>query len=364
MENNPKSLYVHIPFCSHICEYCDFTKLFYNQKFIEPYLKALFSEIDSYNIDKYDTIYVGGGTPTSLCDDDFEILLKKLKPLLNENGEFSVEANVENLSLEKLLIMKKYGVNRLSIGVESTNDKRLKEIGRHHSFLDAVKAVNLAKENGFNNINVDLIYGFKGETIFDLKDDLKNILALETSHISIYSLIIEKGSMLFNKGYKEQNEDDSRLYYETILKTLRENGYTRYEVSNFAKEGKYSRHNLTYWKDNEYVGVGLGASGYVHNVRYTNTKNLSKYISGEFIAEQEFIDKNKELEDYLLCNLRLEEGFSRKDFLLRFNEDFVDMFSSKLVSLTKSNLLLIYDDKIKLTDEGILLLDFVLEKLL
>ena len=193
-----KALYIHIPFCAHICKYCDFTKLFYNDKFAKPYLEALFKEIDSYHIDKVDTIYIGGGTPTSLSDADFEKLLQKVKPFSVDGGEFTVEANVENLSKAKLDIMEKYGATRLSIGVESTQNKRLKEIGRSHTYEDAIKAVNEAKKHGFDSINVDLIYGFEGESEDDLRNDLRNILALDTDHISIYSLIVAPGTAFHN----------------------------------------------------------------------------------------------------------------------------------------------------------------------
>ena len=235
MMSDLKSLYIHIPFCAHICKYCDFTKLFYNETFAKKYVKALLSEIDSYNINKVKTIYIGGGTPTSLSDEDFEMLLKHVSPLLIEGGEFDVEANVENLSKEKLALMAKYGVTRLSIGVQSTQNKRLKEIGRSHTYEDAVRVVNDAKKYGFKSINVDLIYGFEGETEQDLLNDLHNILALDIDHISIYSLIVSKGTVFYNQHYKEQSQEDSRRFYDVILSTLRKANYERYEISNFAR---------------------------------------------------------------------------------------------------------------------------------
>ena len=362
MQNKPNSLYIHIPFCAHICSYCDFTKLFYFQKYEEPYLKALFKELDSYSIDKVDTIYIGGGTPTSLSDEGFEKLLSKVAPYFG-GKEFTVEANVENLTKEKLNIMKKYGVTRLSIGVESTSNKLLKEIGRHHSFEDAANAVKLAKNAGFNNINVDLIYGFEGETIEDLKNDVKNLLSLDVDHISTYSLIVEPGSIFFNKGKKEQNEEDSRKFYEYILSELRKNGYERYEVSNFARNKKYSLHNMTYWKNEEYYGCGLGASGYVNGIRYTNTKNLDDYITGKTVSEKEKVTKEMELEYFLLTNLRMEQGFFKKDFKDKFGIDFEAKFGEK-IKQNKLEKLIEIGDIIHLTDDGILLMDFVILKLI
>ena len=362
MPKKTNSLYIHVPFCAHICEYCDFTKLFYNKKFSEPYLKALFYEIDSFNIDHVKTIYIGGGTPTALSLDEFESLLKKVSPLLEQGGEFTVEANIENLSGEKIILMKKYGVTRVSVGVESTNDALLRAIGRHHTYQDAINAVIELQK--YFEVNVDLIYGFPHQSLDDLKNDLNNIINLNTNHVSIYSLIVSKNTAFYNKGIKEQNEDDSRLYYDYIVNTLRKHGFKRYEVSNFAKNGKFSQHNLTYWKDEEYYGAGLGASGYVNGVRYTNTKNLTNYLKHDFIGTSEKLSKEEILEDYLLCNLRLEDGFSRLDFKERFGHDFTEIFSSKITKLINDNLLIINNDRIMLSDEGIVTLDRVLLELL
>lgn len=358
------ALYVHIPFCEHICPYCDFTKLFYNERFAKPYLEELFKELDSYHINKVKTIYIGGGTPTSLDDEDFEMLLKRVKPFLSESGEFTVEANVENLSTAKLDIMTRYGVTRLSIGVESTQNSRLKEIGRCHTYEDAITVVNEAKKHNFDSINVDLIYGFEGQSIQDLENDLKNILALDVDHISIYSLIVAPGTVFHNMKYKEQNEEDSAKYYELIVKTLREHGYKRYEVSNFARNEKYAEHNLTYWHDEEYYGVGLGASGYVNGVRYENTKSLDKYLSGDYIVSKEIVTKEKDFEYYLLTNLRLESGFLRKDFIDRFGVDFVIEYSERIAPFIKSKDIIVTKDRVFLSDNGLLIMDYILRKII
>ena len=363
-DSKSNSLYIHIPFCAHICKYCDFTKLFYNEKFAIPYLEALFKEIDSYKIDKVDTIYIGGGTPTSLTDEDFESLLCKVKPFLAENGEFTVEANVENLSKAKLDIMERFGVTRLSIGVQSTSNKRLKEIGRSHTYEEAVNIVNEAKKHHFDSINVDLIYGFEGQTLKDLENDLQNILTLDTDHISIYSLIVSPGTVFHNMKYKEQSQEESRQFYDLILSTLRKNGYKRYEISNFARNEKYSQHNLTYWHDNEYIGIGLGASGYYKGVRYENTRNLDKYLAGEFVDSRESILKEQDITYYLLTNFRLEDGFLRKDFENRFGVDFVTKFSPKIDRFVDSKDLIVTDERVKLSDDGLMIMDYFLVNIL
>lgn len=361
---NNLALYIHIPFCAHICSYCDFTKLFYNEKFAESYLNKLLEEIDSYDYEGYKSIYIGGGTPTSFHDVLFEKLLKHVYNKISDGGEFTVEANVENLTKSKLALMKKYGVNRLSIGVQTTSNKRLRDIGRAHTYEDALRVVNEAKKYGFKSINVDMMFGFKDESKDDLIADLNNFLAFDVDHISIYSLIVSKGTKFFNEKYPELSQDESREYYDLILSTLRKHGYKRYEISNFARNDCYSQHNIQYWKDYEYVGVGLGASGFLNGVRYENTRNLDKYLSGKYIESSETVSKEKDIEYFLITNLRMEDGFSRKDFENRFGIDFVTMFKDKIEPFTKEELLIVEDDSIRLSDEGLMIMDYILLKIL
>ena len=364
MANKPKSLYIHIPFCEHICSYCDFTKLFYNQKYELPYLEALEKEINSQVVNRVKTLYFGGGTPTSLSDEGFDRILSFASKYLDSDYEFTVEANVENLTEKKLDIMKKYGVNRLSIGVQSTCNALLKEIGRHHTFEEAQKIVFLAKSKGFRNINIDLIYGFKNETLNDLKHDLEEFIKLDIDHISIYSLIVEKGSILYNKKYAEQDEGESRKFYEFIVSYLREHGYERYEISNFARNQKYSQHNLTYWHNEEYYGCGLGASGYVGRVRYENTKSLPEYLKGNSISSSEKVDK-KALEEYfLITNLRLQKGFLKEDYKKEFGNDFEAKYHGKIFNFDLQKYFDFSDKRVRLTDEGLIIMDFILLKLL
>lgn len=351
------SLYIHIPFCEHICPYCDFTKLFYFSKFSKPYLEALFKEIDSYHLKKMETIYIGGGTPTSLSDDEFESLLKKVSNLLKKGGEFTCEANVENLTLQKLSLMTRYGVNRLSIGIQSTHNERLSQIGRFHTFEKAKEVIKKARDAGFRNINVDLMYGFPSQTLDEVKDDVRNILSLKTEHISIYSLIVSPGTLFFNKNIKEQNQDDSRLFYDTILSLMRDAGYERYEISNFSKPGYESRHNLVYWHNQEYYGVGLGASGYVNGVRYKNTPNLDQYLKGEYVSEREKVDQKLLREYFLMTHLRLKEGFSLSEYKELFGEDFLQKYQAKIDEYAKNNFVKISDGKFAFTDDGLMVMD-------
>lgn len=352
------SLYIHIPFCTKLCGYCDFPKLLGSEKWGEAYITALFLEIDSYNIGKMSTVYIGGGTPTSLNDDLFEKLIRKSKEHLKDGGEFTIEANPDSLSEKKIRIMAEYSVNRVSLGVQSSHEYRLREMGRSHSFEEARNAVELLRKNGIFNINIDLIYGLKGETLEELKEDLSAFIELDTPHISTYCLSVSPGTLFYNKKYNEPGEEESADQYELILSTLRGVGYRRYEVSNFAKDGCFSKHNLTYWKDNRYYGVGLGASGYLKDTRYDNTRNLDKYLRGQYIEKKEEIDPKSEYEYYLLTNLRLEEGIDLEEFEKEFSYTLLN--KKEIKEMIESNLLKIENNRLSATDKGMMILDRIL----
>jgi oxygen-independent coproporphyrinogen-3 oxidase len=362
-KSKANSLYVHIPFCRDICSYCDFSKLIYLDKWIKPYLCSLFNELDSYHIDKVKTIYIGGGTPTSLNDDDFSLLLSKLSPLLSDHYEFDVEANIDSLSLNKLIIMARYGVNRLSIGVQSSNDEVLKKMCRHYNFEDVKKTIKLAKQY-IPHINVDLIYAYPNENKDMLLHDIDSFVSLDVEHISTYSLTIDKSTKYYLQGYRELSQDIQREFYDIILSKLRKCGYERYEVSNFARNKKYSKHNLCYWRNHHYYAIGLGASGYLGHIRYTNTKNIDKYIHKEYIDLQENISSNNLKEYYLITNLRLAKGFSIKEYQRKFNSNPLMEYSDKLEKLKKERLIDIVNGRIKPTDNGMMLLDRILLELI
>ena len=339
-----KSLYIHIPFCEHICAYCDFTKLLTNDKFIDSYMPELYKEIDSYNIDKVNTLYIGGGTPTAIDDTHFEELLKKVSKYLDKDYEFTVEANVENLTKEKLLLMKKYGVNRVSIGVESSNDEILKKINRHHTFKDAIDVVYLAKSLGFTNINVDLIYGLQDQNI---DEELNNFISLDVPHISIYSLSVSQGSMFYNLKVKPLNEEEDAKAFERIHEFMESHGYIHYEISNFAIPGHESRHNMVYWKDQEYYGCGLGASGYLNGVRYGNTPSLPIYLEGNYISYKETLTKEDEEIEYLMLGFRLKDGFKREDYKARFGVDFLENYQKNIKRFKLDEHMVISETEIK-----------------
>lgn len=365
MKNSPSSLYIHIPFCEKICDYCDFTKLQYFRIFAEKYIKALKEEIKSYKIsDTIKTIYIGGGTPTALDDDLFEEVLKEIEPYTHSVIEYTVEANPESLTNNKLMIMKKYGVNRISIGVESTNDKILKAINRNHSFEQVKEVMANARNFGFSNINLDLILGLPNVTKEMLKKDLLNIISLNPEHISCYSLTIHPHTQFYTKGYHEADSDVEREYYDMVNKILEENGYIHYEISNWAKEQKESKHNYVYWMNEQYYGLGLGASGYIGNIRYTNTNNLDKYLAKYYIDYKEEVSIEDQKEYQIMLNLRTIKGLDLKKFKEKFNEDLLQTKKDEINNLLNNKYIFIKDNNIVCTYEGMMILDSVVFSLI
>ena len=355
MNKDIKSLYIHIPFCQQICDYCDFTKLQYFRNFAIDYLKALKDELDSYHIKNLKTIYVGGGTPTALEDDLFLELLKMIDPYTKGVKEYTFEANPESLSLEKIKMLREYKVNRISLGVQTTNDKILKMVNRNHNFEQVKTAIRNLKEQGIDNINVDLILGLPHTSKKILENDLKSILSLETKHISCYGLTINEHTVLFNKGIKAPKDDVLRDFYDLVEQTLIKNGFVHYEVSNWAKPGYESEHNLTYWRNEQYYGVGLGASGYIGEIRYKNTVNLSQYLRRVFVNEKENVSKRDKITYQIMLNLRTIEGLDIK-FVKNKDKEIQQLISGGFLKLENNHLIATY--------EGMMVLDQIILQLL
>lgn len=355
------SLYIHIPFCKKICSYCDFTKLIYSENFSKLYLSELFKDLDKIRkiFFKFKTIYIGGGSPSTLSEEELEKLLKKISKLKRKKCEFTIEFNPEDITISKLELLKKYKINRISIGIQSFNRRILKEINRDYE-INYFKLINNVKKY-INNINVDLIYGFKNQTLDELKYDLDNFIKLDIDHISIYSLTVNKNTIFYNNKYPEQNDEESRIFYDFIVNYLKENDYLRYEVSNFARNKKFSKHNLNYRSNKEYIGVGIGAHGYFENVRYSISPSLKSYLIGERIIDKEFISKKILKEYYLLTNLRKSEGFLLKEYKKIFQSNFLIEFKEQINELIDSDLIKV-DKRVYCTDLGFPILDFILLK--
>ena len=353
--NNIHSLYIHIPFCNKICDYCDFTKLQYFRNFAVSYLKALKDELKSYKIKNLKTIYIGGGTPTALEDDLFLELLKMIEPYTKGVEEYTFEANPESLTLKKIKMLKEHSVNRISIGVQTTNDKILQAVNRDHTFEQVKTAIKNLKDNGIDNINVDLILGLPHSSKKILKEDLKNVLSLDIKHISCYGLTVNPHTALYNNGFKEPESDVLRDFYDEVEQTLKSQGFVHYEVSNWAKPGYQSKHNLTYWRNEEYYGCGLGASGYIKDIRYKNTVNLSQYLKRVFVSEKEKVSEKDKITYQIMLNLRTIEGL---------DVNFVKGKESIVEELIKRNLLVKKNDCLIPTFDGMMILDQIILKLL
>ena len=321
------SIYIHIPFCNSICTYCDFCKIFYNKKYINDYLNNLEQEIKvRYKSEIVNTIFIGGGTPSSLDDEELIRLMNIIEIFkLNDNYEFTVECNIESITENKLKIMKKYGVNRISIGVESFDNSIIKLLGRNHMKKDVYNKMEIVKRY-FSNINIDLIYAAYDD-INILKSDIDCFLKLDIPHISTYSLIIEDNTMLKINGMKNIDEDIDYEMYKYIEDALEKNNYIHYEISNYAKNGYQSKHNLVYWNNEEYYGFGLSSTSYINNERITNTKNLRNYLNGKYIGTSISEDKEIKMENEVMLGLRKLDGIDLDRFKDKFNVSLEDIYN-------------------------------------
>ena len=311
-----KAVYIHIPFCKSICSYCDFCKVFYYQKWATQYLRKLREEIlDIYDNEEVKSIYIGGGTPSSLSIKEVNYLLEMLN-IFNKTPdcEITFECNLEDIQDELLKILKSFGVNRLSLGIQSFDEQNLCLLGRHHTYEEALEKMKKIRAYGFENVNLDLIYAIPTETIKKVKEDVKKFLKLNPDHISTYSLMIEQNTLLWVNGIHPIKEELDEEMYKIICKILKKKGYIHYEVSNFAKKGYESKHNLTYWNNEEYYGFGLSASGYIDQIRYTNTKNLTKYLKGEYKGVEEILSKKDIMDTEIMVGLRKLKGICISEF--------------------------------------------------
>lgn len=364
-------LYIHIPFCNSICTYCDFPKrIAQNSTMKENYINTLIKELNQNNreFDRINTIYIGGGTPNSLELKDLEKLLVYLNKNINFNNivEFTIELNPELITIDLAKLLYKYHVTRVSIGVQTFNNKLLEKVNRKHTLEDVFDSVKLLYNIGIKNINLDLIFNLPDQKIKDIKFDLKMIKKLKKyiNHISYYSLIIEEKSVLYQKNPNIINEIDNDKEYKMmkiINKKLPKLGYFQYEISNFSRKNFESKHNIIYWKNEQYLGIGAGASGYFNNIRYSNTRNISKYIDNfDTIKDEEFVDLDNKLIYEMILGLRLIEGININDVNLKYNIDIMNRFN--IEKLIKNDLLLIENSQLKLTKKGLFLANIVFEE--
>lgn len=336
----------------------------YFSNLASQYLQVLKKELDFYQIEEVETIYVGGGTPTSLDLNQLLFLLKILFPYYKKGMEYTFETNVETLNIEKLRLLKQYGVNRLSIGVESSDDKILLSLNRHHNFDDVVRVVKESQKLGFDNINVDLILGLPNTNLESLKKDLDNLIKLNIQHISTYSLTISPHTLFYNNKIKEPSQDTCRQQYDYVHNFLLSKGFIHYEISNFSMPSYFSKHNLIYWRDKEYYGIGLGASGYIDGFRYQNTKSINEYLQFNFIKEKEKINLNDDIEYYIMLNLRTDLGIDLKEFTNKFNFDLNQVCGDIFFKYINKGLMKKDNNRVYLTYEGMMILDTIVIDLL
>lgn len=351
-----KSLYIHIPFCKEICPYCDFFKVKNHPKLIKQIIDRYKQDIHSIE-GEITTLYIGGGTPSGLEIDQIKPLLETLKRF--SPSEFTIECNPESLTKEKIKYYVSMGINRVSMGVQSSQTKFLKILGRNHHFEIVQEKIKWLKELGITNISIDLMYGLPTQSLEDLYSDLKAFLTLDIPHISIYTLTIEPNTLFYRNKVKSVESELETKMYELILSFLEKNGYHHYEIASFAKKGYESQHNLGYWTYQDFIGIGPGASGKENHSRYTNIMNINDYLTNEN-TKQEFIELSikDEMFETMMMGLRLKQGVSKVDFQMRYKQSIQNVFKQ---SIQKHSTYFIEDKQyIKLTEEGRLMLHDIL----
>ncbi|EJT6497279.1 oxygen-independent coproporphyrinogen III oxidase [Clostridium perfringens] len=361
------SLYIHIPFCAQKCLYCDFPSFARKDHLRKAYIEALNKEIislrEKHNNLEINTIFIGGGTPSVLEADELECLLKEVAKLnMAKDIEYSMECNPGNLTEEKLEVMKKYGVNRISMGLQAKQDNLLKGLGRIHNYKTFKENFLLAKKVGFNNINVDLMFGLPNQRLNEWEETLREIISLEPAHISAYSLIIEEGTAFYNlyenDKLKLPTEEEERKMYHLAKKILEENGFNQYEISNYAKEGKECRHNLAYWNMDNWIGVGSAAASYINGKRIKNISSVEGYINSineKREAVEEIINnsKNDNMEEFMFMGLRKINGIDENEFKNRFSMNINDVYGEILNKYIDEGLLIRKSGRIFLSEKGI-----------
>ncbi len=377
-------IYIHIPFCKRKCAYCDFLSGPADDNTIACYVEKLIDEIGAqgdcnlYNKTTVSSVFFGGGTPTILNGRQMQRIMKaiKLHFRVAEDAEISVEANPGTVNREKLAAYKKAGVNRISFGLQSAKNEELKLLGRIHTFEDFLESFWLARECGFENINVDLISAIPGQSLESWEESLRQVLKLNPEHLSAYSLIIEEGTpfaTLYGEGTEEEEklpteEEERRMYWRT-KELLEEAGYYRYEISNYAKPGKECRHNLGYWERKNYLGMGLGSSSLFDNVRWKNIEDLEMYLENS--GEPEMIQKDREIlsvteqmEEFVFLGLRKTRGICMKEFEETFGKSLEECYGENVARMQREKLVIMEDGFLRLTEKGIDVSNYVFGEIL
>ncbi|HCT95526.1 radical SAM family heme chaperone HemW [Vagococcus sp.] len=374
-----KSAYLHIPFCEHICYYCDFNKVFIEGQPVDEYIDMLIREMsflkEEVSAHPLSTMYIGGGTPTSLSAKQLEKLMIGIHEQLPlaSGVEFTVEANPGDLTADKIAVLKNYGVNRLSMGVQSFDDRLLKKIGRKHTASDVFDTMRLLEKSGLNNVSIDLIYALPGQSLESFQDSLDKALSLDLPHYSLYSLILENQTVFYNLARQGRlhlpDEDEEGDMFDLAATFMEAHGRKQYEVSNFAIPGKESQHNLVYWNNEEYYGLGAGASGYLDGVRYRNFGPIQQYMQPlkeqkRPIRNEEILTEQARMEEELFLGLRKREGVSYALFYEKFNQSLDEVFGNVIEELVAEKLLVKDTQHVALTRRGLALGNNVFQRFL
>lgn len=362
-------LYIHIPFCARKCAYCDFLSYVAPERAHRAYMEKLIEEIHGQGADFQDyrvvSIFVGGGTPSILPAELIEQMFAALYECFDiaEDAEITIEANPGTLTMEKLETYIQSGINRLSLGLQSADDEELKTLGRIHCYDDFLKSYQRARQAGFTNINIDLMSSLPNQTMQSWKNTLRKVMMLKPEHISAYSLMIEEGTPFYDR-YREDvsafpDEETDREMYHMTKKLLDAQGYERYEISNYAKAGYECRHNIGYWTDMEYLGLGLGASSYTRGFRYHNTFDMEDYLSldlnkaGAAARDIQKLTLEDRMEEYMFLGLRRMNGVSGSEFMERFGQNMWNVYGDELKRLEKLGVIEIDPPRVRLTERGI-----------
>ncbi len=371
-------LYIHIPFCQQKCNYCDFYSFSASDKEKKEYVDALCTHIEreaqDYKGCEFDTVYIGGGTPSILEPELFNRLGNTIKKCLKltQGAEFSIEINPGTLSAEKLLAYKKIGVNRLSIGLQSANDKELVALGRIHTLEDFEKSYYLARKNGFENVSIDLMYGLPNQTKEDFLKTLNKVISYNPEHISAYCLKIEDNTLFgrIKDTLTLPSEDEEYETYLSLVDTLEKNGYLQYEISNFSKAGYRSLHNMKYWLSHEYVAFGVGAHSFFDGKRYSYKPNVSEYVSAiqrGTLPNREYEDENRhslgKMDEYVMLRMRLSDGVNRKEFEELFGESFLEAYP-KAFTFLSYGYIVNTENAYRFTPKGFFVSNYILTEIL
>lgn len=372
-------LYLHVPFCIKKCDYCDFLSAAATEEEKEAYVHALIKEIKSYEKFagdyKVSTVFVGGGTPSCLKPE----WTKQIFDAVYETFEFvkrpeiTMEMNPGTVDKEKLEAYKACGINRLSIGLQSTKNENLRLLGRIHTYEEFLETYKLAREAGFTNINLDLMSSLPGQTKEEWEEELYKAIELNPEHLSVYQLIIEEGTPFYDKydAHPEllPDEEESRMIYENTRRILKENGYGQYEISNYAKPQKECKHNLRYWERGEYLGIGLGAASLIQNMRMNNTREMKEYLEKSAVPKTmrkdvEFLERQQQIEEFMFLGLRKTYGISKKEFHRTFGREMEDVYGKTLKKFIEEGMIKEKKDRIFLSEDGVLVSNQILSEFL